>query len=198
MMQQTQQSSLQTRLKEETQDIHTQAENHPVMKSFIDGTFKKQHLLKFLVNIRPCYDVVEQRLLQPFILDTPELKRTHNIDADIDLLKQEFTKEELKHLLVPCECTDLWIAWCWAKPLEMLKADLYVRWLADLYGGRMLAKSLGKYTNAVVFEDTKRAITEVRNILDSQKETINEDVLVDEVMNFFEFHLELFTEINND
>jgi len=191
-------SQFQKRLKEETSQLHTDAENHPIMQSFIKGTFKKEHLLKFLVNIKPCYDVVEQRLLQPYIVKHSDLKRTDKIQKDIAALASEMSTEGLCDLMTPCECTDLWVAWCWAKPAEMLKAELYVRWLADLYGGRMMSKSIGEYTNTVSFVDPARTIFDIRFILDTPNVVTTEDEIIDDTLKFFDYHLELFTAIENE
>lgn len=191
-------SEFQTQLKEQTTELHRQAENHPVMQSFVTGTFKKKDLLRFLVNVKPCYDVVEQRLLQSYIMRNSDLKRTPFIEKDISALALDFTTEELGEILTPYECTDLWVAWCWAKPKEMLKAELYVRWLADLYGGRMMAKSMGDYTNTVDFADPKRAITEIREILDTPNTVTTTDEIIEDTLKFFDYHLELFTAIQNE
>jgi heme oxygenase len=191
-------SEFQKNLKKETTDLHSQAENHPVMQSFVTGTFTKANLLKFLVNVKPCYDVVEQRLLQPYIIKNSDLKRTDRIQEDIAALAAEMSTDELGELLTPYECTDLWVAWCWAKPKEMLKAELYVRWLADLYGGRMMARSMGTYVNAVQFNDPAKAIADIREILDAPNVVITEDEIIDDTLKFFDYHLELFRAIEED
>jgi heme oxygenase len=191
-------SEFQKRLKEETTQLHRDAENHPVMQSFVKGDFKKKHLLKFLVNVKPCYDVVEQRLLQPYIIKHSDLKRTDKIQKDIAALASEMSTEELGDLLTPYECTDLWVAWCWAKPAEMLKAELYVRWFADLFGGRIMAKSMGEYVNAISFSDPARAIFDIRYILDTPNIVTTEDEIIDDALKFFDYHIELFTAIENE
>lgn len=191
-------SEFQKNLKEETSSIHNKAENHPIMQSFVKGTFKKEHLLRFLVNIKPIYDVVEQRLLQPYILKNQDLKRTTQIDKDIALLSKEVPPESLSRLLTPLECTDLWVAWSWAKPVEILKAELYVRWLADLYGGRIMAKNMGEYTNTVTFYDPGKAISDIREIIDTENIVLKYDDIIDETLKFFDYHLELFDAIENE
>lgn len=191
-------SEFQKNLKQKTSDIHSKAENHPVMQSFINGIFEKEHLLRYLVNVRPVYDVVEQRLLQSYILKNSDLKRTAQIDKDIALLVSEVSSERLADLLTPLECTDLWVGWCWSKPAEMLKAELYVRWLADLYGGRMMAKNMCKYINTVSFTDPGKAITNIREILDTVNTVIEDNDIIEETLKFFDYHIELFEEINNE
>lgn len=191
-------SELQLRLKNETKGLHDLAENNKIMKSFIDGSFKLKHLLRFLVNIKPVYDVVEQRLLQPYIIKNSDLKRTDKIQQDIDALSAQFTSEELGELLTPLEVTDLWVGWSWSKPKDMLKADLYTRWLADMYGGRIMLKSMGEYGKALEFNDAGQAIAEVRAILDEKNVDVTDDEIIDEARKVFDYHIELFTAIEHE
>jgi heme oxygenase len=191
-------SSFQKNLKEQTSNLHTQAENHPVMQSFVKGTFKKEHLLRFLINVKPCYDVVEQRMLQPYICKMPELKRTQEIQKDIDLLSKDVEPSQLGDLLTPLECTDLWLGWCWSKPVEMLKSELYVRWLADLYGGRIMARGMGVYVNTVTFNEPKQVIGCVRALLDTPNMVVTEDDIIEDTLLFFDYHLDLFKAIQNE
>lgn len=193
-------SELQQRLKDETKSLHDLAENNVIMKSFIDGTFKLRHLLRFLVNIKPVYDVVEQRLLQQYIAINPDLKRTELIQQDINALANEFNSinDDIGYLLTPLEVTDLWVGWSWSKPKDMLKAELYTRWLADLYGGRMMVKNMGKFAKSLEFSDTKKAISDVRSILDTHSIDVTSDDIVEEAKKVFEYHVELFTAIENE
>jgi heme oxygenase len=191
-------SDFQKKLKEETKVLHSKAENHPVMQSFVTGTFKKDHLLRFLVNTKPLYEVVEQRLLQQYILNNPDLERSTKLQKDIDLLKRDFTNEQLEVLLKPAECTGSWVGRCWLKPVELLKAELYVRWLADLYGGRMMANSLGEYTNTLQFDSPKKAIEDIRHILDIPNIVVSEVMIIEDTLKFFDYHVELFTLIENE
>lgn len=191
-------SEFQKTLKTSTQKEHTEAENHPIMQSFIKGTFEKKNLLRFLCNVRSLYYVVEQRLLQPYILYNNELLRTPSIEKDIQLLCSDFSKEELEKYLTPYEVTDLWVAWCWSKPNDFLVADLYVRWLADLYGGRIMSKSLGQYNNTTTFENPSKAIEDIRTIIDKPLSVSDTEELVQEAKNSFTFHIDLFNAIQSD
>ena len=191
-------SELQLRLKTETQSLHDLAENNVIMKSFIEGTFKLRHLLRFLVNIKPLYDVVEQRLLQPYILKNSELKRTDKIQQDINALAIHFPTEDLGYMLTPLEVTDLWVGWSWSKPKDLLKADLYTRWLADMYGGRIMAKNMGEFTKSLEFSDTQTSIKGVRSILDEKNIDATNDDIIEEARKVFDYHIELFTAIENE
>jgi heme oxygenase len=190
-------SPLQTRLKDETMKLHMEAENHPLMKAMAEKTITKQQLLRLFVNLRTIYDVVERRLLQPYIIKNSELCRTAQIDKDIAALASEMSTEELGDLLTPLECTDLWLGWSWTKPKDMLKAELYTRWLADLYGGRILAEKIAPYNNHVQWIEPSKAMADIRTILDITNIVSNEDDIVEEAIKVFDFHKELFTAIQN-
>jgi heme oxygenase len=164
----------------------------------INGTHKKEHLLQFLVNIYPVYSVVEQRLLQDKIKEAPELKRSELIESDINNLIAEVITIKNANILTPLECTCAWVSNCWAKPKSLLKAELYSRWLADLYGGRMLSKTTTP-SSMYIFENPKQTIEAIRAVLDepNTNQEITNDDIIQEVISFFDFHVEMFDEIYN-
>lgn len=184
-------SNLQTRLKEETAELHRASEQHPVMQSFVDGSFKKEHLLELLTNLLPVYQVVEQRLIQKEILDNVDLKRSPFIQKDIDKLITDtnYTKSTIK------ASTSRWLANSWTKNEELLKADFYVRWLADFYGGRILAKSQAPYNESYQSREPMAVITTVRYLLDKDIPDDFTDKIINETKAFFQFHIDLFEEI---
>jgi len=191
-------SELQTSLKTETLDHHKEAENHLVMQSFMSGNYKKEHLLRFLVNLLPLYQVVEQRLLQPYILVNSELRRSHFIEKDIELLKKEFMySENLGDMLTPLDVTAAQVAHDWEKPTNLLCANLYARWLADFYGGRMMGKMIAPFNNMYTSTDSGRVIKEVREIVDTKGQYTEVSAIVNEVKAFFKFHVDLFDKIGD-
>lgn len=189
-------SQFQQELKEAVKQKHGEAENNPLMQGILSGKFEKKDLLRFYANIRPFYYVVEQRLLQQYILNNKDLLRTPNIDKDIEVLSKDFSNEELADILTPLEITDLWVGWCWTKPKDFLKADLYVRWLADLFGGSYMARSLGEYAKTYQFEDPEKTKGAVREIVDSPSD-VDRDDIKDEAVECFDFHINLFNAILN-
>jgi len=191
-------SQFQLDLKERTQESHKSAENHPLMQSMINGTHSKEHLLQFLINLYPVYSVVEQRLLQDKIKEVPELKRSELIENDINNLIPEVITFKNVKILVPLKSTCAWVSNCRAKPASLLKAELYSRWLADLYGGRMLMKTVTP-SSMYICKDPKQIINAIRDILDEPNKDleITNDDIIQEVISFFNFHIELFDEIYN-
>jgi heme oxygenase len=184
-------SDLQARLKEETYLLHRESEQHPLMQSFVDGSFKKEHLLELLINLLPIYQVVEQRLISKEIIDNPDLKRSTQIQKDIDKLITDTSITTLKVRNI----TERWVASAWQKSLYALKADLYLRWLADFYGGRILAKSQAPYNETYQSKDPGAVITTVRYLLDKDTPAPLNDNIVNQTKAFFQFHIDLFDEI---
>jgi heme oxygenase len=191
-------SPLQIKLKEQTSEAHRNAEQHPLMQSLINGTYTKEHLLQFLVNLYPIYSVVEQRLLSEKIKQTPDLKRTDLIEQDINALITDVINIRNVHLLSPLDSVCAWVSNCWAKPVSLLKAELYSRWLADFYGGRMMVKTV---TPNAMYSSSNPAgvITAVREILDEPNNStdVTEDDIIQEVLSFFDLHVEFFDQIYN-
>lgn len=191
-------SQFQLELKERTQEAHKRAENHPLMQSFIKGDYKKEHLLQFLVNIYPFYSIVEQRLLQKKINNVPELKRTDLIEQDINVLIPEIINFKNSYILTPLVPTCAWANNSKVKPASLLKAELYSRWLADFYGGRVLAKTVSP-SSMYSSENPKQVIEAVREVLDepnTSAEITNENI-IQEVISFFDLHVEIFDLISN-
>lgn len=191
-------SQFQLDLKERTQEAHKKAENHPLMQSFIKGEYKKEHLLQFLVNMYPIYTIVEERLLQNKIKEVPSLKRTELIENDINTLIPEIINLKNSYILTPLLPTSAWVSNSKVKPVSLLKAELYSRWLADFYGGRMLAKTV---TPSTMYncENAKEVIEAVRSVLDEPNisaEISNENI-IQEVISFFDLHVEIFDIIYN-
>lgn len=192
-------SPFQQKIKEKTKELHSRAEQHSLMQSFIKGTYTKEHLLQFLVNMYPIYSVVEQRLLNDKIKNIPALKRSELIESDINNLITDIVNVKNIHLLTPLVCTCAWVSNAWAKPIDFLRAELYSRWLADFYGGRMLTKTVTPHAMYVA-EAPGEVINSVRGILDEPITTSNitEDDIIEEIISFFNFHLELFDHIYNN
>lgn len=191
-------SPFQQKLKAETQEVHSACENHAFMQSMINGTVTKEQHLKFLANVLPLYSVVEQRLLQKDLTTVEDLKRTDYIEEDINKIVADFEdKETLVFSLAPFACTCEWISRAWTKPVDLLRAELYTRWFADFYGGRMLAKSVSPNISYTC-SNPQKIITYLRDFLDKPLTEVTEEQLIDETKTFFSYHLELFDEIMNN
>jgi len=187
-------SPFQQKLKEQTLEAHKKAEQHPLMQSFINGTYTKEHLLQFLVNMHQIYFVVEQRLLSEKIEQVPDLKRSDLIEEDINTLIKEIINFKNFHLLTPTFDAHSWACNCYNKPKALLKAELYSRWLADFYGGKMISRAVTPNRMYSNNEDSVKIITAVREILDEpiEGDSTTEEEIIQETQMFFHLHLQVF------
>lgn len=191
-------NALQLRVKQETLELHKGAEDHPLMVSFIKGNYEETKLLQFLVNIRPTYNVVEERLLPTGIFKNSELRRTPAITKDIKTLTAKHINAGNINILRPLKITEEWLSRAWIKPVSLLKADLYVRWLADFYGGRLLSAKLAPFNQMYKCENPQDVISDVRGLIDITGDSISDDDFINEVNAFFKYHVELFDVINGN
>lgn len=190
-------SLFQQKLKSATQEVHSACENHPFMESMINGTVTKEQHLKFLSNVLPLYSVVEQRLLSDDIIKVKDLKRTDYIEKDINIIVADtLDREILVNSLTPFQSTCGWLSKAWTKPTDLLRAELYTRWLADFYGGRILAKSVSPNISYTCSEP-QNVISYIRTLLDKPLKDVTEEELINETISFFNYHLVLFDEIVN-
>ena len=209
---------IQKELKEQTAELHSKAEEHPLMMSFKDGSYKKEHLLQVLVNLRPVYEVVEQRLLTPYIHNNFDLCRSRLISKDIaELYKNVFDDCKIYWFKI-LPVTKTWVVSQWECSSDLLVSDLYVRWLADFYGGRVFSKTLAPYNNTYSSKDPQAVIKDVRNVIaehsefanwsfsDSQKVFFNyswinietkHNAIINRAKEFFKYHIQLFDEVYN-
>lgn len=195
-------------LKIQTSALHSAAEEHPLMASFVTKDFKKDHLIKFLINIRPVYETVEQRLLVPYIHRNFDLCRSRLISKDIAKIYSEEKENITVGSFKIYPCTSRWVISQWESTPDTLIADLYVRWFADLFGGRRLSESLDPYNTSLGFKDIPEAISNVReaimehaNTLEMSTEYLNyrwtdittkQKIILDRAKAFFQYHIDLF------
>jgi hypothetical protein len=93
--------TLQEKLKEQTKEVHEKAESHPLMKSFISGDYKKTHLFQYLVNLRPLYESIEQKLIVKNIHKNFDLCRSRLLSKDIAALyKEDIINDDNINILV--------------------------------------------------------------------------------------------------
>jgi heme oxygenase len=187
-------NTLQEKLKKETAEIHKKAEDHPLMQSFIKGEYKKTHLLQYLINLRPLYETVEQRLIVKNIHENFDLCRSRLVSKDIAMVyKEGIVNSDNINILELKKDTVEWVKNQWTVDPNYLIADLYVRWLADLYGGRVFAKSLDPYINSYTCVDVRKSILEINDIVNNAD--VDHQVIIYRTKSFFEYHVGIFDEI---
>jgi heme oxygenase len=207
-----------TELKEQTSELHTKAEEHPLMQGFRNSVYDKKHLLQYFVNLRPVYETVEQRFLIPYIHKNFDLCRSRLVSKDIAVLyKEERVAGDFDIKIFKLkECTTKWVTSQWEQSSDLLVSDLYVRWLADMYGGRVFAKTLAPYNNTFVFKDAALAIQDVKEAIKEHSSIaynmgvdsfynynwkdvdVKQKIIIHRAKEFFQYHIDLFDAIYNE
>jgi len=131
-------NKLSKKIKAETKIKHDLIEKHPFIKSMIDGSLSDTKYAIYLNNLLPIYKSVEMLLFnkrfnnldifqsKKIFKDINEYKKTLNIDLDDTNL--QFNEEWLNHFYTKSEF--------------LKKTDLYIRWLADMYGGQIIKRNI--------------------------------------------------------
>jgi hypothetical protein len=86
-----------------------------------------------------------------------------------------------------------WVQNQWTVEPNYLIADLYVRWLADLYGGQIFARSMAPYIHSYQSKDIKKSITDIRTIINEAD--VDHQIIIYRTKSFFEYHVDLFDQI---
>ena len=175
-------------LKELTMQQHSNAERQKFASVLMSGKIPKISYLRYLVNQYACYKALETHSL--FNLPNEKLKRSHNIEKDMNELKGDLKMEEQDMLLVMLTpSTHDYVSHVKSiKKENDFIAHIYVRYLGDLRGGQIIAKKIpgkGHYYN---FEDPKTLANAIYVKLN--------DNMAEEAKKVFNFATQLFIEMH--
>jgi heme oxygenase len=148
-------------LKQQTNQAHIIAENHPFTKTLLAGNLTISQYCDFLYNQFPAYFKLEtmcneRRLLE----DLPGIERSDAILEDIKVLRKlepvipetfDSTVEYLSHLDNLSN--------------KQLLAHIYVRHMGDMYGGQMIKKLVPGNGHFYEFQNRNELIKQLRNKL---------------------------------
>ena len=174
-------------LKELTMQQHTDAERQKFASVLMSGTIAEISYLRYLVNQYECYKALETH--STFDLPNEKLKRSHNIQKDINELKKNLKIEEKDMLsMMLTNSTKDYISHVQSiKKEDDFIAHIYVRYLGDLRGGQMIAKKIpgkGHYYN---FDNPKELANAIYVKLN--------DNMAEEAKKVFNFATRLFVEM---
>lgn len=138
-------NNLASRLKQETADLHTQAEQAGVIEALIHGRISREQYCLLLRNLVVIYQPLENGLshlqehscLAPF--GFPTLFRLAPLSNDLVELHGPDWRERLPVCPAAAAYQDR-LESGYAAKAEQLLAHAYVRYLGDLSGGQMLKK----------------------------------------------------------
>ena len=136
-------SQLSVRLREGTQQSHTNAENTAFMKCFLKGIVGREPLRKLFSNLYFVYDALETALREnagdPVLgaIYFKELDRTENLGRDLAFYYGETWQEKITPSAAGLVYRDRIQALAKSDPV-LLIAHSYTRYMGDLSGGQSL------------------------------------------------------------
>jgi heme oxygenase (biliverdin-producing, ferredoxin) len=186
-------------VRERTRSVHVEAERTGIVADLLRGQASKTGYALLLRNLQPAYQALETALeVDRHPLAERALYRTQAIDADLRALGAG-------------EMPELPVARAYAERIagsgRLLTAHAYIRFMADLSGGRVLkrlvAKSLGLGPEALGYYEYP-AIAEVesfqaryRNDIDAAAPQADHAVLLQEAVQAFRLNIALSSAVRD-
>lgn len=172
------------KLKELTQEHHSNAERQEFAKELLSGTISKWKYATFLFNQHPQYNLLETFAMLHGLIDTRIAPKIHE---DYSELWAEFEPNQPPLLPVVKEYMDHLLTI--QNDADKLMAHVYVRHMGDMSGGQMISRKVpGSATMYQFNEDVKILKDRVRARCD--------DSMADEANVCFDFATKLFKQMS--
>ena len=162
-------SPLAKRIKHATKQQHDRIENHPLILKLIKGSITDLEYAVYLKNLLPIYRAVEQMFFDPNT--SGDLIRSRLIEQDVHNYGKTIDLADAKYDNLSKDWIDLF----YSKSLFLKQTELYIRWLADMYGGQMIKKNV-KFNAKYKFNSVRQSIKDVRTMLEKD---LTEDNVTD-------------------
>jgi len=175
-----------TILGDATRQKHTEVENLPFVQKLLKGELTKDEYVFYLYELKYIYGLLESLANSNNLLnDLPDVERTEKIRDDIEELQPGYSREILsstrEYLLYLNQLSND------PQRRELLFAHVYVRHMGDLYGGKLIARTVPGQGRAYQFNDRPALIKEF-----SKKLHIG---LADEANDAFDWFIKIFSEM---
>lgn len=184
-------NKLSKQIKKATKEKHDAIEKHPFIKSMIDGSLSDFKYVIYLNNLLPIYKAVEMFLFNINKVDG-DLLQSKKINDDINnyvnFLGVKIERPEYKFY-------DDWLNHFICKDNFFKKAELYIRWLADMYGGQIIKRNI-RFNSKYNFNDLRNEIKIIRRMIEDGLDETNVDRFIEEVNKAYEFHRQIADKIN--
>lgn len=148
-----------TILRDITNDKHREVENLPFVQRLLNGQLTKDEYVYYLYELRTIYCYLEKLSSELNLLDgLTDIERTSKIVEDLEELHPNYERKIL-------DSTKDYLQYLKTLSLDsekrnLLFAHVYVRHMGDLYGGKLIARTVPGQGRAYQFEDRPKLIKE--------------------------------------
>jgi heme oxygenase len=167
-------------LKEATSIKHKLAERMTFNSRMFRGLLNKEEYLLYLSQQQQIFQVIES-----IGLPHNSLIRAQNVQADIDELKAQGMNSGLI-----LNSTNLYADYLRNLSYEQVLPHVYLNYMAIMFGGQMMKKSVPSTGRMYVFENMQEAIQSIR--------TVQKDEWADEVNKGFDFNISILDELETE
>ena len=174
------------KIKKQTKVKHDHIESHPFIKEMLNGELSDFKYAVYLNNLLPIYKGVEMFLFNKKNTNS-DIVQSKKILNDINNYSN-FLNVDLNqdHLLFYRD----WLNYFTTKNDFYKKSELYIRWLADMYGGQIIKKNI-KFGSKYDFVDIRGDIKFVRQLIEDGLNSQNVDSFIEEVNISYDHHYKL-------
>lgn len=180
---------LSKKIKKETKEIHDKIEKHPFFLDMIQKELPEYKYAIYLQNLAPIYKGVEMFLFQNNTNN--DIVQSKKIEEDLRLYSAHL---KLKFDLPQFKFNGEWLEHFFSKEDFYKKTELYVRWLADLYGGQII-KRYHRFGNKYVFTNVRASIQQVRKQIEEDLTEKNVDRFIEETKKTYQYHTDIVNKI---
>jgi heme oxygenase len=180
-------------VKAATKIAHDAIEKHPFMKSMIDGSLSDFKYAIYLANLLPIYKGVEMFILSNTL--NTDIIQSKKIEQDIANYSKHLNFNFCLSKHPEISFTSEWLNYFYAKSAFNKKVELYIRWLADMYGGQIIKRNI-RFTSKYEFQSLRKSIQEVRQIIEVGLDDTTVESFITEVNKAYEFHHKLADKLN--
>lgn len=166
-------------LKEATSEKHRIAEKMPFNSRMFKGELSKSQYLLYLVQQLEIFKTIEN-----IGIPHPDLARTKKIELDI----QELVESGCEKSSV-LKSTTNYCNYLSQLSKEDILPQVYLNYLAIMFGGQIIRKAVPSKGNMYDFNEMREAMASIR--------MVQKDEWADDVNKGFDFHIQMFEELEN-
>lgn len=169
-------------LKEETNELHKKAEQHPFNQRLMNGELSKEEYGRYLKNMEGIFSVLETQI-EPL---HPSMVRADKVRDDIQNL-------ELMSMPMPTMTALTYTTYLKTLPEEEFLAHVYLHYLAIVFGGQMIKKNVPGDGTMYEFENQQEIVKLIR-----EKQGQYEETWIPQVKKGYQYMIQMFDELENE